>query len=125
MNDVDAILADSNSMDTMGMMIDEDYMGLMSDTLFSTIANQPYAFPDTRELGKLLGHNLQTPWRLPKCFAAKSGFADFIQPSLGPLQPNLDDYMDTFDPLQGLWEIPLVWDTLYLFYSNRCFVHAQ
>ncbi|XP_019767160.1 MLX-interacting protein isoform X3 [Dendroctonus ponderosae] len=83
MNDVDAILADSNSMDTMNMMIDEDYMGLMSDTLFSTIANQPYAFPDTREL-------------------AKSGFADFIQPSLGPLQPNLDDYMDTFDPLQDV-----------------------
>lgn len=30
--------------------------------------------------------------------------ADFIQPSLGPLQPNLDDYMDTFEPLQGsIW----------------------
>jgi len=53
MNDVDAILGDSNSMDTMNMMmIDEDYMGLMSDTLFSTITNQPFAFPDTRELGK-------------------------------------------------------------------------
>lgn len=52
-NDVDAILGDSNSMDTMNMMmIDEDYMGLMSDTLFSTITNQPFAFPDTRELGK-------------------------------------------------------------------------
>ncbi|CAG9769010.1 unnamed protein product [Ceutorhynchus assimilis] len=84
LNDVDAILGDSNSMDNMNMMIDEDYMGLMSDTLFSTITNQPFAFPDTREL-------------------AKSGFADFIQPSLGPLQPNLDDYMDTFDPLQELY----------------------
>ncbi|XP_050302035.1 MLX-interacting protein isoform X2 [Anthonomus grandis grandis] len=78
LNDVDAILGDSNSMDNMNMMIDEDYMGLMSDTLFSTITNQPFAFPDTREL-------------------AKSGFADYIQPSLGPLQPNLDDYMDTFE----------------------------
>lgn len=27
--------------------------------------------------------------------------ADFIQPSLGPLQPNLDDFMDTLEPLQG------------------------
>lgn len=34
-------------------------------------------------------------------FVAKAGLADFIQPSLGPLQPNLDDYMDTFEPLQG------------------------
>lgn len=35
------------------MMIDEDYMDLMSDTLFSTIANQPYLFPDSREIGKV------------------------------------------------------------------------
>lgn len=27
--------------------------------------------------------------------------ADFIQPSLVQLQPNLDDFMDTFEPLQG------------------------
>ncbi|XP_076269184.1 MLX interacting protein mondo isoform X2 [Rhynchophorus ferrugineus] len=81
LNDVDALLFDSNSTDNMHMMVDEDYMGLMSDTLFSTIANQPFVFPDTREI-------------------AKAGLADFIQPSLGPLQPNLDDYMDTFDPLQ-------------------------
>lgn len=33
---------------------------------------------------------------------AKAGLADFIQPSLGPLQPNLDDYMDTFEPLHGI-----------------------
>lgn len=32
---------------------------------------------------------------------ARAGLADFIQPSLGPLQPNLDDYMDTFEPLHG------------------------
>lgn len=34
-------------------MVDEDYMEFMTDTLFSTItANQPFAFPDTREIGK-------------------------------------------------------------------------
>lgn len=32
---------------------------------------------------------------------AKAGIADFIQPSLGPLQPNLDDFMSEI-PLQGL-----------------------
>lgn len=38
------------------------------------------------------------------CFVAKgAGIADFIQPSLGPLQPNLDDFMDTLEPLQGMW----------------------
>lgn len=31
---------------------------------------------------------------------AKAGLADFIQPSLGPLQPNLDDIMD-LEPLTG------------------------
>ena len=36
------------------MMVDEDYMDFMSDTLFSTIAsNQPFAFPDTREIGEI------------------------------------------------------------------------
>lgn len=35
------------------MMMDEDYMNIMSDTLFSTITlNQPFAFPDTREISK-------------------------------------------------------------------------
>ncbi|CAD6206878.1 GSCOCG00010117001-RA-CDS [Cotesia congregata] len=59
------------------------YMDLMTDTLFSTItANQPYHFPDTREI------------------ARGASLADFIQPSLGPLQPNLDDFMDTLEPLQ-------------------------
>ncbi|XP_066255325.1 MLX-interacting protein isoform X1 [Euwallacea similis] len=82
LNGMDAIFGDSNSVNNM-MMIDEDYRELISDTLFSTITNQPFPFPDTREL-------------------AKFGFADFIQPSLGPLQPNLIDYMDTFDPLQEL-----------------------
>ncbi|XP_015594018.1 MLX-interacting protein isoform X2 [Cephus cinctus] len=65
------------------MMVDEDYMELMTDTLFSTISsNQPIYFPDSREI------------------ARGASLADFIQPSLGPLQPNLDDFMDTLEPLQ-------------------------
>ena len=35
------------------MMVDEDYMELMTDTLFSTISsNQPIYFPDPREIGQ-------------------------------------------------------------------------
>ncbi|XP_023714630.1 MLX-interacting protein isoform X2 [Cryptotermes secundus] len=68
------------------MMVDEDYMEFMSDTLFSTIsANQPFAFPDPREITRNAG-----------------GIADFIQPSLVQLQPNLEDFMDTLEPLQDL-----------------------
>lgn len=37
-------------------------------------------------------------------FAAKAGIADFIQPSLGPLQPNLDDFMNGI-PLQGIYKL--------------------
>lgn len=33
--------------------------------------------------------------------ARGASIADFIQPSLGPLQPNLEDFMDTLEPLQG------------------------
>jgi hypothetical protein len=29
------------------------------------------------------------------------GIADFIQPTLVQLQPNLEDFMDTLEPLQG------------------------
>lgn len=65
------------------MMVDEDYMELMTDTLFSTISsNQPIYFPDPREI------------------ARGAGLADFMQPSLCPLQPTLDDFMDTLEPLQ-------------------------
>lgn len=71
--------------DNSHMLVDEDYIAFMSDTLFSTItSNQPFAFPDTREI------------------ARGASLADFIQPSLGPLQPNLEDFMDTFEPLQGM-----------------------
>lgn len=31
--------------------------------------------------------------------------AEFMQPGLVQLQPNLDDFMDTFEPLQGLSQI--------------------
>lgn len=38
--------------DNSHMLVDEDYVSFMSDTLFSTITNnQPFAFPDTREIG--------------------------------------------------------------------------
>ncbi|KAL3283251.1 hypothetical protein HHI36_006399 [Cryptolaemus montrouzieri] len=87
MNEVD--LWNSQSNESVHMLVDEDYMGLMSDTLFSTITNQPFQFPDTREI-------------------AKAGLADFIQPSLGPLQPNLDDYMDTFEQDFMLSKLPTV-----------------
>jgi len=32
-----------------------------------------------------------------------TNIADFIQPSLGQLQPNLDEFMDTIEPLQGTY----------------------
>lgn len=51
MTDMDLLVWDSNSSDNVNMLVDEDYMGLMSDTLFSTITNQPYPFPDSREIG--------------------------------------------------------------------------
>lgn len=84
LTDLDLATWDSHSND-MHMLVDEDYMEFMTDTLFSTITNQPFQFPDSREI-------------------AKAGLADFIQPSLGPLQPNLDDfYMDTFDAYQEVF----------------------
>ncbi|XP_059616210.1 carbohydrate-responsive element-binding protein isoform X2 [Phlebotomus argentipes] len=55
-----------------------------SDLLFSTIS-QPFQFPDSREI------------------ARGAGIADFIQPSLGPLQPNLEDFMDTCEPIPELF----------------------
>uniref|UniRef100_A0A224XIH4 Putative mlx interactor n=1 Tax=Panstrongylus lignarius TaxID=156445 RepID=A0A224XIH4_9HEMI len=64
------------------MMVDEDYMGLMTDTLFSTISAQPFPFPDPREI------------------ARNTNLADFIQPSLVQLQPNLDEIME-IEPLQA------------------------
>lgn len=38
-----------------------------------------------------------------KCFlvAAKAGIADFIQPGLVQLQPDVDDFMDTLEPITG------------------------
>lgn len=49
-----------HSNDSIPMMVDEDYMEFMSDTLFSTIqSNQPYAFPDTREIGIQLFYILE------------------------------------------------------------------
>jgi len=43
------------------MMVDEDYMDLMSDTLFSSIT-QPFPFPNPREIGIIYIHNVD--WKL-------------------------------------------------------------
>ncbi|XP_017064324.2 uncharacterized protein LOC108103389 [Drosophila eugracilis] len=60
-----------------------------TDTLFSAI-NVPFPFPDSREI------------------ARGAGIADFIQPSLGPLQPNLDDIDITFSDLIPTTRLPPV-----------------
>ncbi|XP_046964709.1 carbohydrate-responsive element-binding protein isoform X1 [Vanessa cardui] len=84
MSDMDTVESQCSDF-AANMLTDEDYLTFMSDTLFSTITNhQPFAFPDCREI------------------ARGASLADFIQPSLGPLQPNLDDLMDTLEPFQDL-----------------------
>lgn len=50
--DGDSLSWNTQSNDALHMMVDEDYMNFMSDTLFSTITNQPFVFPDSREIGK-------------------------------------------------------------------------
>lgn len=49
-----------------------------------------------------------------------TNIADFIQPSLGQLQPNLDEFMDTIEPLQGTY------NTLYdiIIINNICMYGA-
>lgn len=37
-----------------------------------------------------------------------TNIADFIQPSLGQLQPNLDEFMDTIEPLQGTYNTDFI-----------------
>ncbi|KAJ9588568.1 hypothetical protein L9F63_028128 [Diploptera punctata] len=76
----------NDSVHSMGsMMVDEDYMEFMTDTLFSTIQqNQPFAFPDPREISQL------------------EAVRTFIQPSLVQLQPNLEDLWIRLKPLQDL-----------------------
>ncbi|KAM3963576.1 MLX interacting protein mondo isoform 2-T2 [Aphomia sociella] len=88
-SEMDTVESFSQCSDFAGnMLTDEDYLSFMSDTLFSTItSNQPFAFPDCREI------------------ARGASLADFIQPSLGPLQPNLDDFME-LEPLQELLSTP-------------------
>ncbi|KAI5697840.1 hypothetical protein M8J75_016178 [Diaphorina citri] len=73
---------ESNS--TGSMLLDEDYMEFMSDTLFSTLSSQSFFFPDSKELSRV------------------ASIADFIQPSLVQLQPNLDDLMEGFEPFHEL-----------------------
>lgn len=77
---------------------------MSSDTLFSTISQFP--FPDSREIGEFVTFSspLAFGCHVPMIFlclqillstsTARAGRADFIQPSLGPLQPNFEDFMD-------------------------------
>ncbi|XP_050536915.1 MLX-interacting protein isoform X2 [Daktulosphaira vitifoliae] len=69
--------------------IDDDYLNFISDTLFSTVVSNQriFEFPNTRD-------------------DKSTKIADFIQPSLGQLQPNLDEFMDTIEPLQDLFSPP-------------------
>ncbi|KAK7087003.1 hypothetical protein SK128_007550 [Halocaridina rubra] len=90
---------DSSFFDLDGMDFSKMYTGLQmslddgdfpecmdfTDVLFSSLvtAPQPFAFPNPREI------------------ARGTGNSDFIQPGLIQLQPNLDDFMDIVEPLQG------------------------
>lgn len=53
-NEIELFTGSSQSSENMHMMVDADYMDLMSDTLFSTITSQPFVFPDSREIGSTL-----------------------------------------------------------------------
>ncbi|GFS32639.1 carbohydrate-responsive element-binding protein [Trichonephila inaurata madagascariensis] len=62
--------------------VDEDFIMDFTDTLFTSFnPSQPFDFPNPKEI------------------AAKAGIADFIQPGLVQLQPAVDDFMDTWEPL--------------------------
>ncbi|XP_055343469.1 MLX-interacting protein-like [Paramacrobiotus metropolitanus] len=62
------------------MMLDDVLLPDFTDALLARLGQQPFAFPDPREI-------------------AQAGYADFIQPGLLPLQPSLEDLMDTLEPL--------------------------
>ncbi|XP_017494071.1 PREDICTED: uncharacterized protein LOC108382174 isoform X2 [Rhagoletis zephyria] len=68
------------------LMLPDDWT---NDTLFSSI-NGPFPFPDPREI------------------ARGAGIADFIQPGLGSLQPNIDDIDLTIDELLQPTRLPPV-----------------
>lgn len=66
--------------------VDEDFIMDFTDTLFTSFnPSQPFDFPNPKEI------------------AAKAGIADFIQPGLVQLQPAVDDFMDTWEPLSDLF----------------------
>ncbi|KAJ6635113.1 Carbohydrate-responsive element-binding protein [Pseudolycoriella hygida] len=83
-----------------------------SDTLFSTINNTPnLVWPDPREIGWLIFTQNEKNDLHSLVLTAKAGIADFIQPSLGPLQPNLDDFMNGI-PFQELLNSQFLTDRL-------------
>ena len=85
-----------------------------TDALLARLTNQPFAFPNPREIGNpeeffsffFLFFSfflfLKSVDEGRFVFAAQAGNADFIQPGLLQLQPSLDDLMDTLEPLQGM-----------------------
>ncbi|KAG8181810.1 hypothetical protein JTE90_001466 [Oedothorax gibbosus] len=79
--------------------MDEDFIMDFTDTLFTSFnPSQPFDFPNPREI------------------AAKAGIADFIQPGLVQLQPAVDDFMDTWEPLSDFLNSrlpPLPEETMY------------
>ncbi|KAK3852649.1 hypothetical protein Pcinc_040774 [Petrolisthes cinctipes] len=60
-----------------------DFTDVLFNSLINNHPSQPFAFPNPREI------------------ARGTGNSDFIQPGLIQLQPNLDDFMDIVEPLQG------------------------
>lgn len=77
-----------------------------ADTLFSSF-NGPLIFPDQREIGRILVSFL-LPLKQLIYFpftAREAGIADFIQPSLGPLQPNFEE---DFEDLLNFRPLPTV-----------------
>lgn len=71
-----------------GAAMDEDFFMDLSESLFSSL-NQPFDFPNPREI------------------ASRVGIADFIQPGLVQLQPALEDFMDTLEPLSDYFNSKL------------------
>ncbi|CAN0369548.1 unnamed protein product [Lampetra planeri] len=71
-----------------------------SDTLFSSLAQHSFAWPNPREI-------------------AHASNADVIQPGLIQLQPSLEDYMDTMDSLQGINTQKASLSPFPIYFANR------
>ncbi|KAJ8312491.1 hypothetical protein KUTeg_009864 [Tegillarca granosa] len=80
--EVRSLAHDQPSFSTDLLLNATDFMDMdLSDNFFNSLNQASFAFPNPRELSGL-------------------GMADIMQPGLVSLQPNLDDFMDTYDPIQ-------------------------